>query len=128
MPNSKNSAVILGAIFIAVGFVGFTPNPLVSSDGIFVTNAMHNVVHILTGGVFLLALIMPGKESLIIKSIGGAYVAVSVLGFLTGGDYMLGMIHINTADKYLHVGLAIAILAIGMLSPRPVVAARQTKA
>lgn len=119
MPNAKTSAVILGIIFVAVGVIGFIPNPLVSDNGIFVTNAIHNIVHILTGGVFLLALKLPGKETLIINAIGGAYVLVSILGFMTSGDYMLGMIHLNTADKFLHVGLAIAILAIGQLSPNP---------
>ncbi|PCI75415.1 MAG: TonB-dependent receptor [SAR86 cluster bacterium] len=115
MPNSKTASVVLGITFIAVGIIGFIPNPLVSDTGVFVTNG----VHILTGGVFLLALFMSGKESLIINTIGGAYVLVSLLGFMTSGDYMLGMIHLNLADKYLHVGLAVAILAIGKLPPNP---------
>lgn len=119
MPNSKTAAVVLGIIFIAVGIIGFIPNPLVSDTGIFVTNGVHNLVHILTGGVFLLALLLPGKESLIINTIGAGYVLVSLLGFMTSGDYMLGMIHLNLADKYLHVGLAVAILAVGKLSPSP---------
>ncbi|GJM14422.1 MAG: hypothetical protein DHS20C12_28250 [Pseudohongiella sp.] len=117
MPNSKISAIVLGMTFVAVGILGFIPNPLVSETGIFVTNAMHNLVHLITGGVFLLAMVMPGKETRIITGIGAAYVVVSIVGFLTGGDTMLGLIHINQADKWLHVALAIGILGIAYLAP-----------
>ena len=48
-------------------------------------------------------------------SIGVAYLAVAGLGFVTSGDMLLGMVHINEADRWLHLGLAFAILLPGVL-------------
>ncbi len=114
--NTRTVSLLFGVIFIAVGILGFTPNGLVAYDGIFAVNALHNLVHILTGLVFLVAIIKyKGYEARILKIVGVAYVAVTILGFLTSGNMMLGMIHINEADRWLHLGLAIAILGAGFL-------------
>ena len=51
--NIRNICFILGWTFVAVGIFGFVPNPLVSSDGFFVVNAPHNLVHFLTGAAFI---------------------------------------------------------------------------
>ena len=48
MLNSKNITIVFGSAFILVGLLGFTPNPLVSANGIFEVNAMHNLVHLLS--------------------------------------------------------------------------------
>jgi len=126
MLNSRSLAVLFGAVFIFVGIIGFIPNPLVHSDGLFVTNALHNVVHVITGGVFLLALAIPGNESKVILGIGVAYVLVSILGFMTSGDYLLGIIHINQADRWLHLFLAAVILAAGKIGTETATTAVKT--
>lgn len=116
MLPSKLLANILGITFVAVGILGFIPNPLVSPDGIFAVNTMHNIVHILTGAVFIGGGMM-GAARKTVLGVGIAYVGVTVLGFLTPeGSMLLGMVHINEADRWLHAGLAIAILATGFLS------------
>lgn len=116
MINIKMVALVLGAVFIAVGILGFIPNPLVSPTGLFAVNVMHNLVHVLTGLAFVLgSVLLPGKEALLVKSIGVAYFAVAILGFFTSGDMLLGIVHINEADRWLHLGLAIAILAAGFV-------------
>ncbi|MEQ8313017.1 MAG: DUF4383 domain-containing protein [Gammaproteobacteria bacterium] len=116
MSISKLLALIFGVTFVSVGLIGFLPNPLVSAEGLFVTNTMHNLVHVLTGGAFLLAALMPGRESTLILGIGAAYVAVAALGFLTRGDQLLGIVHINQADRWLHAFLAAAILLAGRIA------------
>ncbi|TNE47329.1 MAG: DUF4383 domain-containing protein [Sphingomonadales bacterium] len=115
MIDSKLLARVLGGTFVAVGILGFIPNPLVSPDGLFAVNTMHNLVHVITGFGFL-AGAMAGKSRATILGIGIAYVAVALLGFVTTGDMLLGMIHINEADRWLHAGLAVAILAGGFIS------------
>jgi hypothetical protein len=40
-----------------------------------------------------------------------------VLGLLMGGDMLLGMIAMNTADHWLHVVLAVVILLAGFGLP-----------
>ncbi len=124
--NTRIVSILFGVIFVAVGLLGFTPNPLVSNAGIFAVNSVHNLVHILTGLVFIVCTFKyPGYESRVLKIVGFAYVAVTVLGFLTSGNTMLGIIHINEADRWLHLGLAIVILASGYIfsNKRPVITA-----
>jgi len=114
--NTRTVSWLFGVIFVAVGILGFTPNGLVGHVGLFATNAAHNLVHILTGMVFLVGVIKyKGYEGRILKIVGVAYVAVTIVGFLTSGNMMLGMVHINEADRWLHLGLAIAILSAGFL-------------
>ena len=115
MIDAKLLARLLGATFVAVGILGFIPNPLVSPDGIFAVNTMHNMVHIVTGIGFLAGSVA-GKSRVTLLGIGLAYVVVAIVGFITPGDMLLGMIHINEADRWLHAGLAVAILGAGMLS------------
>ena len=43
--NAKTAAVVLGIVFLAVGILGFFPNPLVSPTGFFVVNTTHNIIH-----------------------------------------------------------------------------------
>ena len=54
-----------------------------------------------------------GAERATIRVIGVCYLAVAVLAFLTSSNMLLGMIHINQADRWLHVFLASGILATG---------------
>lgn len=116
MLNSRNIALALGITFIAVAALGFVPNPLVSPHGLFAVNLAHNLVHLVTGLGFIAgALIFTGREDRVIKVIGALYALVAILGFFTSGDMLLGVIHINRADRWLHLGLAIAILTAGYL-------------
>lgn len=109
-------AQLLAATFVLVGVIGFIPNPLVSAEGLFVTNTMHNLVHVATGALFVLALIFAGRERQVILAVGAVYGVVAGLGFLTQGDYLLGMVQINQADRWLHLVLAIVILALGAIA------------
>ena len=117
--TSKNVSAVFGIAFLAAGILGFFPNPLVSTDGIFEVNFMHNLVHVLTGAVFLFGASRPEHVARItLQSVGIAYVGVSILGFLTEGSMLLGLVHINEADRWLHVGLAAAIVAAGFGLPK----------
>lgn len=118
MLPSKLLANVLGITFVAVGILGFIPNPLVSPDGLFAVNAMHNIVHVLTGFVFLAGARMGASRNTVL-GVGVAYVVVTIAGFLTPeGSMLLGLVHINEADRWLHLGLAIAILGGGFLATR----------
>jgi hypothetical protein len=120
MLNSKNITIAFGLTFVLVGVLGFIPNPLVSANGLFEVNAMHNVVHLLTGAAFLFGgLVLEGKEDITLKTVTAAYFGVALLGFLTSGNTLLGLVHINEADRWLHLGLAIAMLAAAYVATRP---------
>ncbi len=122
MFTSKQIAVVFGATFMVVGLLGFIPNPLVSANGIFEVNPMHNMVHLLTGAAFLFgSLVLEGKEEITVKAVTTAYFGVALLGFATNGNSLLGLVHINEADRWLHLGLAISMLiAVLLRSRRPI--------
>lgn len=112
--KAYKASLVFGFLFITVGIFGFIPNLIVSYQGFFVTNTAHNLVHILTGGIFLIGAIQfPRHASRIIKLIGLSYLTISLLGFFMPGEMMMGHIYINHADHSLHLGLAIIILATG---------------
>ena len=119
MFNSKNITIAFGSTFILVGLLGFIPNPIVSANGIFEVNAMHNLVHLLTGAAFLFGgAVLKGREDVTLKTVTAAYFGVAILGFLTSGNTLLGLVHINEADRWLHLGLAIGMLAATLAVPR----------
>jgi hypothetical protein len=116
--TAKTAALVIGIVFIAVGILGFIPNPLVSPTGLFAVDTMHNLVHLISG-IVLLAGAYGFGASLALKIVGIVYAIVAVLGFFVVGEggMMLGLIHVNEADKWLHVALAIVILIAGFALP-----------
>lgn len=117
--TSKNVSIIFGAAFLVAGILGFIPNPIVAPDGIFEVNTMHNLVHILTASVFFTgALSSENTARVTLQSVGIAYVGVTILGFMIKGHLLLGLVHINEADKWLHAILALVILVAGFGLPK----------
>lgn len=121
LPRASTVGWILSAMFAVTTVVGFLPNPLVGADAIFVTNGAHNMVHLLTAvGFAIFATRGDGPSILFMKGFGSVYFLVGVLGFITLGSasegHLLGFIHINQLDNFLHVGLSMLILACGFLS------------
>lgn len=117
MLNAKLIAIVFGATFALVGIAGFIDNPLVSASGFFQTNWAHNLVHILTSVMFFAGIARyPGKERQVVMITGYFYVLVALLGFVWPSDNLLGFIHINPADRWLHLGLAAGIIFAGWLA------------
>jgi Domain of unknown function (DUF4383) len=119
--NARNAAFVLGVVLLIVGVLGYIPNPIVSPTGLFVVNNMHNLFHIVSGIFLLLGVYSSLGPSLALKILGVVYAIVAVVGFvmMKGGDgLMFGMIAMNMMDHWLHVALAIIILAAGFGLPR----------
>ncbi len=118
--TSKNVSLALGLVFVAAGFLGFFPNPVVSSDALFEVNVMHNLLHVLVGAIFIIGAALHEKAARItLQSMGIVGVGLAILGFMTTDDLLLGLVHINEADKWLHAGLALVIVAAGLAIPKP---------
>lgn len=120
--NTKSAAIIIGLIFLAVGLLGFIPNPVVGSshDAIFHADSVHNMVHIISGILFLLvAFAAPAHAGLFLKVFGIVYLLLGILGLFTIGDSgmtkLLGFLPVNGADNYLHIGLGVIIFLAGLL-------------
>ena len=116
MIDTRTACIVFGAVFILVGLLGFVPNPLVSADGIFAVNASHNIVHLISGIALLVGALALDEPRMTLRAVGIAYGVIAILG-LFSGDMLLGFIHINGADRWLHVLLAIVIAAAGWVLP-----------
>jgi hypothetical protein len=112
----RKLSFLFGAIFIAVGILGFVPGVTSGEHllGIFHVNAAHNVVHLLTGLVAVVAGATSGHAArLFFRAFGVIYGLVAILGFMNGSEPILGLISNNSADTWLHAGIAVVSLFIG---------------
>ena len=111
-------AWIFAASFYAAAAIGFLPNPLLGDHGLFVTNTAHNFVHLLTGVGFTIVALTGSKASVVfMQAFGAIYALTGVVGFVATGHagdaHLLGLVHINTLDNFLHMGLGVLIGAAG---------------
>jgi len=123
--NSKTASILIGLAFLAVGCLGFVANPIVgeSHDAIFHADQVHNIVHLVSGALFLLvALAMPASAGGFCKLFGIVYLALGVMGLVQYGTdgmgKLLGFLHVNGADNFLHIGLGLVIFLAGFLKPK----------
>src|SRR5688572_8779254 len=120
--NTKTAAIVIGLAFLAVGLLGFVSNPVVgaSHDAIFHTDKVHNIVHIVSGALFILiAMAAPGSAPLFFKLSGIVYRGLGIYGMATmeaeETQKLLGFLHVNKAYNYLHIGLGVVIFLAGMM-------------
>ena len=112
----KKLALLFGAVFVLVGVLGFIPG--ITSNGLllglFRVDLIHNLVHLLSGLVALYAGFTSNSASKMwFQVFGVVYALVAILGFYYGDAKVLGFLVNNMADTYLHLVLAVAILAVG---------------
>ncbi len=106
----KTILTILGVVFLAIGVLGFVSDPLL---GIFEVDALHNIIHILSGALALVAVSMGASAMTTYSRVFGiVYALVAVLGFVSGTT-VLGLIAVNLADNVLHLVLAVVFLYLG---------------
>ena len=118
--TSRNISLAFGVPFVAAGFLGFIPNPVLSPNGLFEVNLMHDLLHISVGAVFIIGAMLSEKGARrTLQSLSIVGVALAILGFVAESDLLLGLVHVNEADKWLHAGLAIVIVAAAFGIPKP---------
>ena len=128
--TAKTAALAIGIIFIVVGLLGFIDNPIVGSSekAIFHADTVHNMVHIISGLLFVLvAMAAPASASTVMIIFGIVYLLIGILGITSVGENgmakILGFLHVNAADNYLHIALGIVIALAGMITRRRTVTA-----
>ena len=99
---------------LLVGILGFVPGlaPGGMLLGLFEVNALHNIIHVVTGIAGLWAASTAANSRLFFKVFGIVYGLVTILGIIMGGN-ILGLIMINTADTLLHVAITALALYAG---------------
>lgn len=114
---AKTIASVLGIIFVLVGLLGFVSNPLVGENGLFMTNGLHNLVHLLFGVILIVAARKSQASAASwLKILGIVYLVLAVLGFLLApsGPSLFGLVMLNAADNWLHAVLGIVLLVAGI--------------
>lgn len=119
----RSAARLFGIAFIVVGVLGFVPGVTDGHMllGVFHVNAAHNIVHLLSGALALVAASAGvGASRTWFRVFGLAYGLVAILGFLGGDKPVLGFISNNLADTWLHVTIALTALVLGFaVTPEP---------
>ena len=105
----KTYAMVIGAVLVLVGLIGFVNAPIL---GIFGVNAAQNVLH-LVGGALGLWLATKGSGKSFNMWLGIIAVVVAVLGFLpVAKDLLTRIFNINMAITYLHAAIGVVSLGV----------------
>ncbi len=127
---AKLYATVVGAVLTIIGIIGFFYNGHFGSGsdvfgadssvkvfGILAVNGWHDVVHLATG---LLGLVAAGYAARTYAlGLGLAYLVVAIWGFIIGsGEAILNIIPVNAEDNVLHLLIGLAGLAAGAATPR----------
>ncbi len=113
---AKKLAVVFGIVFIIFGILGFISNPIVGAEGYFLTDAIHNAVHLLIGVVLVIAGMQTNKAASMALIVLGALYFVLFLNGLIDNDKLLGFVTANAHDIWLHLVLTIVLLIAGFTS------------
>jgi uncharacterized protein (UPF0333 family) len=108
-------ALAVGVVLVAAGIIGFFYESAFTSDesvrsavlGLLDVNGWHNVVHIATGLLGILAARTLANARTYCLAFGIVYLLVCIWGFAVGNDgSILSIVPVNTADNVLHLLLA----------------------
>ncbi len=130
-PNRARSiATIVSVVFLLVGVAGFIPGLTTDFDqlefaghesgaellGIFQVSVLHNIVHLLFGVVGLaLARSVSGAVTYLIGG-GIVYLVLWIYGLLVDMDSDANFVPLNDADNWLHLGLGVGMIALGLIA------------
>lgn len=122
------AALVVGAVFLLVGILGFIPGITTNFDqltfaghhsgamllGIFHVSILHNLVHLAFGVAGLaLARTFSGARGFLLVS-GVIYALLGIYGVVIDQQSAANFVPVNTADNWLHFGLAALMLALGL--------------
>jgi hypothetical protein len=132
------AALAVSAVFVVVGVLGFIPGVTTNYDqlsfaghgsgalllGLFAVSVLHNLVHLAFGVVgFALARTAPGARNFLIWG-GVVYAVLWLYGLLIDHGSDANFVPVNNADNWLHLVLAIGMVALGLGLGRGAVARR----
>ncbi len=120
MNNVKAWATLAGIVLVAVGLLGFVPNPLVgSASGALVpSDALHNIVHLGTGLLALgIAFAMTGKSQVDgMFGFGILYVVIFLAVVVSPTLFGLFSIPANAILHIIHAALAVVSLGVAYMA------------
>lgn len=129
----QKASLVAGIVFLVVGIAGFIPglttnygaltfaghDSMAMLLGVFQVSVLHNLVHLIYGvaGLAFAATRIGSRMYLVVGGI--VYAVIWLYGLLFGGDHPANIVPLNSADNWLHLFLAAAMILLGvLLSPR----------
>jgi hypothetical protein len=128
----RTATLIVAVVFLAVGVLGFIPGITTHysdmtfaghhSDarllGLFQVSVLHNIVHLLFGVAGLAMARTAALARLYLVGGGAIYLVLWIYGLAVGQDSAANFVPLNTADDWLHLGLGLGMIALGLLLVR----------
>jgi hypothetical protein len=133
------AAAAVGVAFLVAGVAGFIPGITTNLDGLelsghesgakllglFQVSILHNVVHLIFG-VAGLSLSRSASNATRYLTIGGAvYLVLWFYGLVIDQHGSGNFVPLNDADNWLHLGLGLAMLLLGLIGRRAEIAPGQ---
>jgi hypothetical protein len=131
-PAVRTAALAVGAIFLLIGLLGFVPGITTNFDemrfaghesgahllGIFQVSVLHNIVHLAFGVAGLaMARSVPSARLYLIGG-GAIYGLLWLYGLIVEEGSRANFVPLNNADDWLHLFLAVGMIALGLLTSR----------
>jgi hypothetical protein len=130
-------AAVVGAVFLVVGIAGFIPGLTTHYDqltfagmnssamllGVFMVSVLHNLVHLAFGVVGLVCARTARSARPYLIAGGIVYLVLWLYGLVIDQHSSANFVPINTADNWLHLGLGVVMILLGVL---PLAAGRRS--
>jgi uncharacterized protein DUF4383 len=126
------AALVVGAVFVVVGILGFIPGITTNYGdmsfaghdssaeliGVFEVSVLHNIVHLLFGvaGILASRTAVAARTYLIVG--GLIYLVLWVYGLVIDDGSTANFVPVNSADNWLHFLLGIGMIALGVVLGR----------
>jgi hypothetical protein len=132
VPPVSTAALLAGGLFLLVGAAGFIPGVTTNYDtmtfaghdsdalllGLFEVSVLHNIVHLLFGAAGLALARTAGGARMYLLAGGAVYLLLWVYGLLIDYDSAANFIPLNDADNWLHLGLGLGMIVLGLATAR----------
>lgn len=123
------AAMVLAVVFAVIGVLGFIPGATTKYDrlaatgpesgallfGVFQVSVLHNVLHMVFGGVGLAAAPSVAGARTFLLGGGTIYLLLWGYGLFVDYDSSANFMPQDTADHWLHLGLALLMLVLGVV-------------
>ena len=121
-------SMVYGVVFLLVGALGFVPGVTTGFDtltfaghessalllGVFAVSVLHNLVHLLFGVAGLVLARTPAGARGFLLGGGVIYLVLWLYGLFIDHGSSANFVPVNAADNWLHLGLAVTMIAFGL--------------
>ncbi|SDX79087.1 protein of unknown function [Modestobacter sp. DSM 44400] len=135
----RMAARVVGVVFLLVGVLGFIPgittnygdmsfaghDSMAQLLGVFQVSVLHNIVHLLYGVAGIAMSRTDSNARAYLIGGGVIYLVLWIYGLVIDMNSAANFVPLNTADNWLHLGLGLGMIGLGVaLARRPAGATR----